>query len=646
MISDEERDAVREATDIVSLVQETVVLKQRGMDDYWGCCPFHQEKSPSFHVRPSSGLWHCFGCGEGGDVFNYVQRRENLTFPDALRYLAQRAGIELHETRSTRRGPSRSRLEECLSDAQTFYQHQLFRSKTSEAQAARDYLAKRGFGLETCKKWGIGYAPARSQLIADLLQKGFSAQELEAADIAQPYSGRLRDRFFNRVMFAITNDLGATIGFGGRVLGDEKPKYLNSKDSSVWHKSKNLFALDKAKESIVAENAVIIVEGYTDCISLHEAGITNVVAVLGTALTSEHIKILSRFRPKKIISLFDGDEAGQRAAEKLARFIDKTDAQLLVSLLPENLDPAEFLEKNGVEALKTQLNEAQGVMDFVLQKELAGSHAWSPGMRVNKMKAIAEIFAPLNASPVLSSYVVSIADLLNVSTDDVLREIQLAAVRQEQAQRRQAQAAVATNTYELTQEESLRLKTERELLVLLAENRNLFSADLSEISEIAWLDETDASISAVLKKTGPSETQKKLFSSIFNEVEGASQILASAQGEELSERQAKQKVEFLIRNLLFLQKQEELRRIKSMLKLQSLQQFQQEPQIESQQEIQQQSQQQPQLDFNQQFHQEFQQQSQREGSETQDLLTRATTLQKEIALLQKDIVAPLDSLNS
>lgn len=623
MISDEERDQVRAATDLVSLVSETVVLKQRGADDFWGCCPFHHEKSPSFHVRACSGLWHCFGCGEGGDVFDYVKKRENLDFVDAVRFLAARAGIELHEDFSGSHGPKKTRLSEALLSAEEFYQKNLMRSSSPDAQNAREYLASRGFGSAVCKKWGIGFAPGSTNLAAQLLQKGFSAKELEAADLGVSRGGRLRDRFFSRVMFPITNELSSIIGFGGRVLGDGKPKYLNSKDSSIWHKSKNLYGLDKAKDAIVSKSAVIIVEGYTDCISLHEAGFSNTVAVLGTALTQDHIKLLSRYHPCKIISLFDGDEAGQRAAKKVSQFVDKTEADLLVCVLPENLDPAEYLEKFGREALAKEIENSVPVMDFVLKKVFEGMDEWSPGMRVSKLKEIADLFAPLSKSPLLSTYVATIADLLNISQDDVFNAINVAEKKAangrgsfSQAASSQPQtssyvppssglsstssapastsasapgsdstsslsggveggvqassyAAPGVNPGFLTKDEELRLKMERELLSLLAENRAVFSENVVETKEISWLDAVDENIFSIIQSAPQSENARELIATITAKVPDAAKILASAEIEDQSESQVRAQADFLVKNILFLQKQAELRRIKSRLGLTS-----------------------------------------------------------------------------
>ena len=297
MITDEDKERVRQATDLVALVSETVELRQRGQE-FWGCCPFHGEKNPSFKVNPNTGLWHCFCCGEGGDVFRYVQKRENLEFPDAIRYLADRAGIELAEERGGQRGPRRNRLIECLTEAESFYSTMLMRSRSEGAAQARAYFAGRGFGSDVCRRWGLGYAPGRGALVAHLRQKGFSAREIVAADLAVDRSGRPSDRFYERVMFPIHDELGRTIAFGGRIMGKKKDvaKYVNTRDTAVFNKGKHLFAYDRAKQTMAATGQAIVCEGYTDVIAMHEAGFTNAVAALGTAFRLDHVKLMERQR--------------------------------------------------------------------------------------------------------------------------------------------------------------------------------------------------------------------------------------------------------------------------------------------------------------------------------------------------------------
>ena len=305
MISDEDIQRVRQATNIVDLVSETVMLKQRGQE-YWGCCPFHNEKTPSFKVSPATGLWHCFGaCQTGGDAISYIRKRDNLEFADAVRALAEKAGIEISEDARGSQGPKRNRLIEALTEAESFYHTQLMRGKSEGAASARSYLSGRGFGSAICKKWGLGYAPGRGALVAHLRSKGFTPAEINAANLSVERSRRLADRFYERVMFPIHADQGRTIAFGGRVLGRGEPKYLNSSETPVFHKSKNLYALDRAKERITATGTAIICEGYTDVISLHEAGFPNAVAALGTAVVITPVWEITR--GKDVIKVSDPD---------------------------------------------------------------------------------------------------------------------------------------------------------------------------------------------------------------------------------------------------------------------------------------------------------------------------------------------------
>ena len=430
MISDEDKERVRQATDFVQLVSETVELRQRGQE-FWGCCPFHGEKTPSFKVNPATGLWHCFGCGEGGDVFSYVQRRENLEFPDAIRYLADRAGIELTEERGGQRGPRKTRLMEALGEAESYYHLMLMRGRGEGPDAARRYLAGRGFGSDVCRRWGLGYAPGYGQLVAQLRGKGFSNAELVSADLAYERSGRLTDRFYDRVMFPIHDEMGRAIAFGGRVLGAKREgvaKYVNTRDTAAFNKGKHLFAYDRAKESMAATGEAIVCEGYTDVIAMHEAGFTNTVAALGTAFRLDHVRLMERQRVSKIICMFDGDAAGQRAAERAVRYIDKTSAALLCVVLPDNQDPMEFLAAHGASALRPILDAARPLMDFVFEKRLAGHDLTSPGRRVRALEDMASLLAPLKRSVLLDEYATRLADTLGMDVDETKRAIREAKV--------------------------------------------------------------------------------------------------------------------------------------------------------------------------------------------------------------------------
>ena len=534
MISDEDKEKVRQATDFVQLVAETVELRQRGQE-FWGCCPFHGEKSPSFKVNPATGLWHCFGCGDGGDVFSYVQRRENLEFPDAIRYLADRAGIELSEERSGRRGPKKTRLMEALSEAEDFFHTQLMRGKGPGPDEARRYFAGRGFGADVCRRWGLGYAPGRGTLVSYLRSKGFSNAELVSADVAMERSGRLSDRFWERVMFPIHDEQGRTIAFGGRIMSKGKvegvAKYVNTRDTPAFNKGKHLYAYDKAKETMAATGVAIVSEGYTDVIAMHEAGFTNTVAALGTAFRLDHVRLMERQRVSKIICLFDGDAAGQRAAERAVRYIDKTSAALLCVVLPDNLDPMEFLDARGADALRPILDGARPLMDFVFEKRLAGHDLSAPGRRVRALADMASLLAPLKHSVLLDEYATRLADTLGMDVEETKRAIREAPVpelEEERAVRTAGRGAVSSrmaaapasapepegegaydyvpaDAYEdapaavaaparpsfsaLSSDERMQVTAERELLSALAQRPDALRAYEDRIAQLSWADE-------------------------------------------------------------------------------------------------------------------------------------------------------------
>ena len=424
MITDEDKEKVRQATDFVQLVAETVELRQRGQE-FWGCCPFHGEKSPSFKVNPNTGLWHCFGCGEGGDVFSYVQKRENLEFPDAIRYLADKAGIELSEERGGRRGPKRNRLVECLAEAQSFYATMLMRGRGEGPDGARAYFASRGFGGDVCRRWGLGYAPGRGALVRHLREKGFSPGEMIGADLALERNGRPSDRFYERVMFPINDEMGRPIAFGGRVIGPKKDtaKYVNTRDTAVFNKGKHLFAYDRAKETMAATGEAIVCEGYTDVIAMHENGFTNAVAALGTAFRLDHIKLMERQRVNRLICMFDGDAAGQRAAERTIQFLDKTTSELRCVVLPNGQDPMEFLAEHPAAELRAILDGARPLMDFVFEKRLAGVDLGVPGQRVAAAAEMARVLAPLKGSVLMPEYAERLAAALSMDVEDVKRSI-------------------------------------------------------------------------------------------------------------------------------------------------------------------------------------------------------------------------------
>lgn len=572
MITDEDKERVRQATDILALVGETVELRQRG-NSYWGCCPFHQEKSPSFHVDPHTGLWKCFGCGEAGDLFGYVMRRESLEFPDAVRYLADRAGIELQEEQGARRGPRRNRLMAALAAAEDYYNTMLLRGRGQGPDAGRRYLGGRGFGSAVCRRWKLGYAPGGTRLVSALRAQGFTAEELVAADLAMTgRAGQLRDRFFERVMFPIHDRQGNTIAFGGRVLGDAKPKYLNTKETAVFHKSKHLFAFDRAKEGMAATGEAIVCEGYTDVIAMHEAGLTNAVAALGTSFSLDHVRAISGFAKTRIICLFDGDAAGQRAAERAVQFLDKTKLDMVCVVLPNNQDPAEYLADHGVEALRARLAEARPLMDFVFERRLASFDLSVPGQRVAALDSLAEVLAPLKDSVLLDGYAVQVAQMLGTSADETRRRIRQHDSRA-QAHAPQAEVPVPAVTQPrdrdlalLSADERFQVMAERELLALMATAPDSLRPHGERMATFTWADGKNEAMAWAMLATPEGTAPADVVAAAASIVPEAPQVLAGGRIAVLQDMTVEQKVAFLLDVVELASRRREVQRIRAALR--------------------------------------------------------------------------------
>jgi DNA primase len=458
-IPDDDIERVRDATDVVSLISESVQLKQKGRL-LWGCCPFHSEKTASFKVDPVSGLWHCFGCGTGGDAIGFVMKTENLEFPDAVRRLAARAHVEIHEETSGMPSGQKERLLAASEEAARFFHERLTKSKDAAAQEAREYLKSRGFSLDVAKRFRLGYAPSSgSPLVDHLRSKGFTSDEVVLAGLAtQTDRGALRDRFFSRIMFPIADLSGRTIAFGGRVLGDGRPKYLNSAETPLFHKSSNLYAIDRAKNEIVRSGTSVVVEGYTDVIALHEAGLPYTVATLGTALTEQHVRLLTKFA-KRVVYLFDGDDAGMRAARRAEEFLDWQSrpeqedrtgkaagrADLRVALIPDGKDPADYAAERGGDALRALVDKAAPLVGFLIEQQLAERDLTSPEGRSEALRSSAAIVSRLADSLLAHDYTNLLADRLRVEYGTVQQAV-LDAARsraRERTERRDGETAPA-----------------------------------------------------------------------------------------------------------------------------------------------------------------------------------------------------------
>lgn len=592
MITDEDKERVRQATDFVQLVGETVDLRQRG-NEFWGCCPFHGEKSPSFKVNPQTGLWHCFGCSDGGDVFSYVQKRENLEFPDAIRYLADRAGITLSEEKQYTKGPRKKRLFDCLAAADDFFHLMLMRGKGEDFAAARNYLAGRGFGGDVCKRWNLGYAPGRGTLVAHLRELGFTNKEMIAANLAVDRGGRISDWFYGRVMFPIHDERGRTIAFGGRILtkAENAPKYLNTRDTVVFNKGKHLFAYDRAKETIAATGVAIVCEGYTDVIAMHEAGFTNTVAALGTAFRLDHVKLLERQRVKKIICMFDGDAAGQRAAARSVQFIDKTAAAFLCVVLPDNQDPMEFLAAHGTDALKPYLAQARPLMDFVFESKLGEFDLSIPGNRVAALHALAEILAPLKNSVLLDEYALRLADTLGVNVAEAKRTITATPIKEisepryqntqpippeeRTATRGTSRVDIASHAdnasypmapgYDLqalSHDDRTQLQSERELLSAMASRIDAVRAYGQRIAALSWVDSRHESMAWAMLATPQGTSSHDVIAAAEAVEPHAPQVLSSGKVFSAEGMNEQEKLNLIVDTLEFFSLKRQIRALR------------------------------------------------------------------------------------
>ncbi len=370
-------EKVREANNIVDVISQHVQLKRAG-SGLSGLCPFHNERSPSFSVSEEKQLYHCFGCGASGNIYSFLQNYRGLSFPESVEFLAEKAAISIPKEpidsrpRANTDRDKQKTMWKINAIAVQFYQSQL--AKLAKSHPVSQYVEKRKLNAEVLEKFKIGYAPSEWEGLAQVLSsKGAPmpvAAELGLVKARQGGNG-FYDVFRDRLMFPIHSPMGNAVGFGGRVLGDELPKYRNSSDSEVFHKGKVFYGLDETAKFIRAADAVIVVEGYMDFLALYQAGFTNVVASLGTALTPDHAKLLKRYT-KNIFILFDGDSAGQMAAERSLPILLAQGLFPRGLTLPEGLDPDDFLVQRGPEALKKILNDAPELFVLIMKAKFQG----------------------------------------------------------------------------------------------------------------------------------------------------------------------------------------------------------------------------------------------------------------------------------
>ncbi len=420
LIKDASLQAVLASADIVDVVSGYTSLRKRGAT-HLGLCPFHQEKTPSFTVSADKGLYYCFGCGEGGDVVRFVQRMENLSFAEAVEQLGGRFGVAVEFEEGSRGDPARkdkeARLLLVLEKAAAFYERYLW--ETESGRIAREYLETRGLRQEVCKAFRVGFSPDEWRgLHRRAAKEGFSDKEMEDAGLIILQPGKVYDRFRGRLMFPLIDHRGRVLGFGGRTLKDETPKYLNSPEGPLYQKGRLLYGLYQARRPIADRDEVVVVEGYTDVLGLVQAEVSNVVASMGTALTDAQIGLMMRFTAN-ITFMFDADRAGTEAMLRSGELARKRGLRPMMAVLPGESDPADVAVKGGAEAVSKVVAGKISLLGFELGQALTRGDTGSSDGRVRTFEEVREIMSRASSVKEREEEIAVLADRLRLSPDSV-----------------------------------------------------------------------------------------------------------------------------------------------------------------------------------------------------------------------------------
>lgn len=508
---DELIQQIKERLDIVEVVSEQVVLKKRG-NNYWGLCPFHKDKNPSFCVTPHMGIYKCFSCGEAGDALKFLMKTRNVEFKDLIIELADKFGLEVPHTHKNSEGSTKELKTQMLKAteiATEFYHDLLLRNKDSNADMALDYLTKRGIGTDIIKKYHIGIAPKAYTTLYDELRKDFSNEVLEKAGLVlKSDKGGYIDRFRNRVIIPIQNENGEFVAFGARALEkDQNPKYLNSSDSLIYNKSRLLYGLYTAKEAIKHEDSVILMEGYFDVISSQAHGIENCVASCGTSLTPDHVKLLSRYtKSRRIYLSFDTDSAGQKATARGASIIkevfaglgnvkqfdesylpssdDKYACEIRVIAPPEGKDPDEFVRSVGADAYKMYMENAPLFIDFQIDSILKNKDKFTtPQEKAQFISTLIPILVEIKNKIIRAEYADMVAQSLGIVPEAIMSEIR--------SYERMNAPRVERIVKNVTKNNSVSKKAQKNLLsVFLVPDSHLNFTQINEmIGDVAFDDE-------------------------------------------------------------------------------------------------------------------------------------------------------------
>lgn len=471
-------EEVRSGNDIVDVINGYVSLKKKG-NSYVACCPFHHEKTPSFHVSRDRQMYHCFGCGVGGNVYTFLMEHENLSFPEAVEVLAERAGVKLPEKGQSkeerRQADIRMRIKDMNRMAAGYFHYLL---KTEHGKTAMEYLKNRGLTDETIRQFGLGYSDKyRDDLYRHLLSKGCSDEELKVSGLVR-YDEKqgVSDQFWNRVMFPIIDTNNRVIGFGGRVMGDGKPKYLNTRDTPVFDKSRNLYGLNLAKKS--RRDGIIFCEGYMDVISMHQAGFDNAVASLGTALTVGQVNLVKRYA-EHVYLAYDSDGPGTKAAERALEIMREFDLPARVISLTPYKDPDEVIQAEGSEGMEERIRRAKSGIMFEIDLLAAKYDQNDPQERTAFQREAAEKLSGIEDPLERGNYVASVAGQYGIE-EEILRET---VTRYGLAGMSKKSSALKTRPVGRETKEEKQLKTERLLITWMIRENALFEKLMGVLSE-------------------------------------------------------------------------------------------------------------------------------------------------------------------
>ncbi|MFN2556706.1 MAG: DNA primase [Nitriliruptorales bacterium] len=504
-ILQEDIEHLKRSADLADVISDHTRLQRAG-SRLKGLCPFHQERTPSFTVDPDKGVYHCFGCGEGGDVFTFLQRAEGLTFTEAVEQLARRLGHELrYEQLSAgqrRALGERTRLVGACRAACEFFRHQLH----GEAGAsARQYVVRRGFDREEAARFLLGFAPLTSDaLTRHLLTTGFGEREIEGAGLAsRGAGGRLRDRFRGRLMFPILDASGDAIAFGGRVVPDldygeqDPPKYLNSPETALYRKRDTLYGMSWARPEIVRSGEVLVAEGYTDVMALHQGGFTNAVATCGTAVGAEHLRLLERYA-ERVVLAFDADEAGGKAAERAWELSQMHGVDLRVLVLPKGSDPADVVHEGGAGAMRELVATSEPVVRFMLRRSIT-EHDHTPEGRSAAVEAAAALLAQIDDIVLRDQYSRWVAnDLVGVALGVVALAVERAGGDLPAVTARRTEEPPAVDR----REASARARLEREILRVTLQSPDVLPAQWAEVDEADFTHPRAREVFRLIKAVG------------------------------------------------------------------------------------------------------------------------------------------------